>query len=178
MGGAIAFIINIPMSKIENHLFTKQKKLDKIRRPISLLVTLAIIILVLVLAVMIIVPEIGQTFSSLVKQIPLAVQQLQQYLSDISKKNNIVSMIMDELNINWNSIAKTITSYIQNTGGGFVDSGVHLISQIFSRIVTFIIIITFAIYVLFQKKDFYTLKMPINGGFTSLFKGVWCLFGV
>ena len=32
--------------------------------------------------------------------------------------------------------------------------------------------------VLFEKKDFYTAKMPINAVITALFKGSWCLVGV
>ena len=32
--------------------------------------------------------------------------------------------------------------------------------------------------VLFEKKDFYTAKMPINAVITALSKGAWCLVGV
>ena len=32
--------------------------------------------------------------------------------------------------------------------------------------------------VYFEKKDFYTVKMPINAVNTALSKGSWCLVGV
>ena len=41
VGGAIAFVINVPMKSIERHLFAKNGKLAKWRRPVAYLLTLA-----------------------------------------------------------------------------------------------------------------------------------------
>lgn len=37
---------------------------------------------------------------------------------------------------------------------------------------------SWGIPVIFEKKDFYTQKMPVNAGFTAFLDGAWCLFGV
>lgn len=39
-------------------------------------------------------------------------------------------------------------------------------------------LLNYEVYVIFEKKDFYTAKMPINAVITALSKEAWCLVGV
>ena len=41
LGGAIAFILNVPMRAIERQLFPKKRRLNRLRRPLALVLTLA-----------------------------------------------------------------------------------------------------------------------------------------
>ena len=50
LGLAIAFVLNVPMRAIERHLFPKGKRLQKLRRPLALILTLLAVIGVLTLA--------------------------------------------------------------------------------------------------------------------------------
>ena len=55
LGGAIAFVLNVPMNFIERHLFTekvrKNKVADKLARPVSLLSVLCIVVGVLTVVI-------------------------------------------------------------------------------------------------------------------------------
>ena len=44
LGGAIAFILNVPMRAIERHLFAKNRRMNRARRPLALVLTLAAVI--------------------------------------------------------------------------------------------------------------------------------------
>ena len=50
LGGALAFILNVPMRAIERHLFPRNRKGAKLRRPLALVLTLVAVIGVLALA--------------------------------------------------------------------------------------------------------------------------------
>lgn len=82
LGSAMAFILNVPMRAIERGIF--RGAAGKVRRPLSLLLTLIAVIGVLVLASCVIGPGIGEAASSITAQIPYAIQRLQNQLEELS----------------------------------------------------------------------------------------------
>ena len=67
LGGAIAFILNVPMHALENRLFGKLKergKAKKIARPASLVLSILFVIVVIWIVLVVLIPEIGSTFVS------------------------------------------------------------------------------------------------------------------
>lgn len=152
VGGAIAFVINVPMKSIERHLFVKNGKLAKWRRPIAYLLTLAIVIGIITLALVVVIPELGNTISMIVQQVPVAVKAAQKWLTDLPDRYPALAPAVSELNIDWSSLADSIVTFVQNFAAGIVSSGVGIFSGIVSGVVTFVIAFTFSIYVLFQKE--------------------------
>ena len=152
VGGAIAFVINVPMKSIERHLFVKNGKLAKWRRPVAYLLTLAIVIGIITLALVVVIPELGNTISMIVQQVPVAVKAVQKWLTDLPDSYPALAAAVAELNIDWSSLADSIVSFVQNFAAGVVSSGVGIFSGIVSGVVTFVIAFTFSIYVLFQKE--------------------------
>ncbi len=74
LGGGIAFVLNVPMSFFEEKLFynryLKDKKIaNRIARPISLVLTIAVLIGVVVLVMFVVIPELTKTVISLGKTI-------------------------------------------------------------------------------------------------------------
>ena len=69
LGGAIAFVLNVPMNFIQRHLFMekvrKNKVLDKLARPVSLLSVLCIVVGVLTVVIFGVVPQLVNTFGNL-----------------------------------------------------------------------------------------------------------------
>ena len=152
VGGAIAFVINVPMKSIERHLFVKNGKLAKWRRPVAYLLTLALVIGIITLALVVVIPELGNTISMIVQQVPVAVKAVQKWLTDLPDSYPALAPAVAELNIDWSSLADSIVTFVQNFAAGIVSSGVGIFSGIVSGVVTFVIAFTFSIYVLFQKE--------------------------
>ena len=50
LGASIAFVLNVPMRAIERHVFPKERQMDRLRRPLALIFTLAAVIAVLSIA--------------------------------------------------------------------------------------------------------------------------------
>ena len=69
LGGAIAFVLNVPMNFIERHLFTekvrKNKVADNLARPVSLLSVLCIVVGALTVVIFGVVPQLVNTFGNL-----------------------------------------------------------------------------------------------------------------
>lgn len=152
VGGTIAFILNVPMKKIEKHLFTQNKKMEKLRRPAAYILTLVCVIGVITLAMVVVIPELGNTITLLMEQIPTAVKGVQKWLSDIPKQWPALAPAIEELDIDWSSLSSAAVNFVQSIATGLVSSGMGFFSSIVSGVTTFVISFTFSIYVLFQKE--------------------------
>lgn len=152
VGGAIAFILNVPMKKIEKNLFTKQDKYKKLRRPLAYIITLLCVIGILTMAMVVVLPELGDTLVRLMNQIPKAVSGAQELLANIPKQYPALGPAISSLEIDWSSLSNTAVDFVKNIASGVVDSGVGMVSNIIGGVTTFVIGFTFSIYVLFQKE--------------------------
>lgn len=150
LGGAMAFILNVPMRAIERGVF--RGAAGKVRRPLSLLLTLIAVIGVLVLASCVIGPGIGEAASSITAQIPYAIQCLQNQLEQLSAYLPQLQEYLGTLDFNWATISKRALEIAQAWGSGLVNSGGVLIGGVVSGVSTFVIALIFSFYILLQKE--------------------------
>lgn len=152
IGGVIAFILNVPMKKIEKHLPMKNAKTKKFKRPLAYVLTLVCVIGVLALALVVVIPELGNTISMLAEQIPVAIKGAQKWFSELPEKWPALAPAIEELDFDWSSISSTAVAFVQGLATGVVSSGVGFFSGVVSGVTTFAIGFVFSIYVLFQKE--------------------------
>ena len=114
-GGILALFINVPMSGLEKRLkrlFRKARKQpsDKAIHLISFSITLLGVVLVLVLALTLLIPELVQSFHSLYLQIEANIPRWTAYLS---AQNADTGWLMSWLEgINWEQLLHKITAGI------------------------------------------------------------------
>lgn len=167
LGGTIAFILNVPMRQIERHLFTKNPKLQNFRRPVAYLLTLICIIGLIALALLVIIPELGETFKLIIAQIPPAISVLQSLISDLSDKNPAIGNALSSFHLDFASLSSEATSTIQSVASSILNSGIGIFSGLISGITNFVIAFTFSIYILFQKE---TLSRQLKQALYALTK--------
>ena len=150
VGGAIAFVLNVPMSAIERHLPVKKKT----RRPFALLLTLTAMIGVLTLAFCVIGPGIGEAVGSIGRQVPAAIQRLQTQLTELETLLPQLQLLADGLHfeIDWNGLSSRAIAMAQAWGSRLLSSGGGLIGGVVSGVSTFVIGLIFSFYVLLQKE--------------------------
>lgn len=152
LGLAIAFLINIPMSAIENRLFKKvPNRLGKFKRPMSLILAILLVVTVVVIVMVIIIPELGRTFLIIKKSIPGFIAQLQDVLNELIQyfpdlENQIT------FSIDWAAWGKKLFEWIQHGATILAGSTFNVISATFSGVFTFVLALVLAIYVLLQKE--------------------------
>lgn len=152
IGGALAFVLNVPMRAIERHMGTAGGRAAGLRRPAALVLTLLAVIAVLALAGLVIGPGVGEAAMSVVSQIPAAFLRLQDQLNDLSDVLPAIQEWMTEQQIDWDSLTRKALEYAQTVGGSIVTSGGGLIGGVVSGVSTFVIGLIFSFYILLQKE--------------------------
>lgn len=153
LGGAIAFILNVPMRAIERNLMPRAKSAARFRRPMALVLALVGVLGVLALASWVIGPGIAEAVMSIVNQIPLAAKRLQEQLLELEEYLPQLEAIIAELDINWGELSKKAIDLAQDWGSGLLSSGSGLIGGVVSGVSTFVIGLIFSFYILLQKEE-------------------------
>ncbi len=153
LGGAIAFILGVPMRAVERHLFPGERRLNRVRRPLALVLTLAAVVGVLTLASAVIGPGVGEAVMSLARQIPAAVERLQVQLSELEAYLPLLEEWAASLEIDWKGLTERAVGLVQAWGTGLLSSGGGLIGGLVSGVSTFVIGFIFSIYILLQKES-------------------------
>lgn len=157
LGGGIAFILNIPMSFLEEKIFgnrhLKDKKIvKKLSRPVCLILTLAIVIGVVVLVMFVVIPELTRTVISLGRTIQTFIPEAQQFLEKLFTDNKEIQAWLSNLNLDVGRLTDTLMSFFQNSAGNVLNSTMSAIGSIVSGVTTFVIAFVFSCYVLLQKE--------------------------
>lgn len=153
-GGAIAFILNVPMRAIEPHL-PAGKRWRSLRRPLALILTLAAVTGVVTLAVCVVSPGIGDAVRSITGQLPAAVERIQEQLADLETWLPQLETLAADLHLDefdWAALSEKAAALVRDWGGGLVSSGGVLIGGVVSGVSTFVIGLIFSFYVLMQKE--------------------------
>lgn len=151
LGGAIAFILNIPMTKIENYLNKKIKNKKVPIRIISIILSLLIFILIFAFILFLLIPEIIENIEMLISNLPILFDKLENWLINLLDKYPDIQLELKEIfaNNNFETIIPSFLEKLINGAFTFISSFVTGIINIFTSLV-------FSIYVLSQKE--YLLK--------------------
>lgn len=157
IGGMIAFIINVPMKFLERVLFSNKKNkrngyISKIKRPVSLLLTIFIIIGLVTIFMFGIVPEIKNTIVNIEFDIQDTVDSVKIWILDKFQNYSSITDWVNSIDINWNKIVESIVSFFRSGVGNIIDFSFSTVKSIFSGLFTFFIAFVFAIYILLQKE--------------------------
>lgn len=155
VGSGIAFIINIPMSFLEDTLFLHRDYSNKKSwaRPLCLSLTLIIIIGISCAVFFLIIPQLIHSLSMLTTYLPNYFNQLNNILLDLSRQFPYLEEWIPWLKIDSSLIMNKILSISQILGSAFLSSTLNLLGSFINVVLTTIISFIFSIYCLLQKED-------------------------
>ena len=157
LGGAIAFVINVPMSFFEEKLFQNQmmknkKVAQRLARPVSLIITLIVVVSVIGLVVFGVLPKLGDTFISIGKGIQSFMPKAQSWAEGIFHNNKEIKEWLDSLTLDWDKIINEVVKFFTSGASSVLGSTFVVARRIASGITTFVIAFVFACYILLQKE--------------------------
>lgn len=157
LGGAIAFVLNVPMNFIQRHLFPEdkieeRKVIKKLARPLSMLIVLFCVIGIIVLVMFVLIPQLGNTFANLGNSIQAFIPKIQKWAETLFHDNKEIMNWVNHLEFDWNKIMNAGINFLKNGAGSVLDSTIMAAKSIVSGIATFFIAFVFAIYILLQKE--------------------------
>lgn len=152
VGGMIAFVMNIPMTKIEGLLVGKKTpKKRKWARGVAIAITLILFLGIISFTLFLLVPELVNNLKCLAERIPGFLDSIQSWLMQIADNNpNWKAQIIDIAN-NLTS-SNSVQNIVTNSLNSLVDSSKGFIASVTSGITTAVLAIVFAIYLLGQKE--------------------------
>ncbi len=149
LGGVIAFVLNIPMTKIENFLKSKIKKNSKLPvRTLSILISLVIFTVFVSVIAFLLIPELVDNIKLLLSNIPGFVSDIQKWALDLADNYpDVQKQIKDAFNTgtNFNDIAVNVLNYV-------ISGSLSFITSLISGLFTLFTAIVFAVYMLSQKE--------------------------
>lgn len=151
LGGAMAFILNIPLHFLENKLFAKAKK-KKFVRPLSLVLSILFVLAILQIVLVVVIPEIATTFASISKNIEAFLPKLEQWVTDAFPDSEQIGLWIDSLEFNWDKIIQSAVSFLKNGAGNILSSTVTVAKTVINSLMNFFVGFVFACYILLQKE--------------------------
>lgn len=150
LGGAIAFVLSVPMNRIHKRLFGK---LEKAAAPLSLVITLILVLAVLSLVVIVVLPELAGTIAMLGKTLPEKVPILLKKVESLFANNPELVLYIEELeaSLNWEEILNQLVTFFRVGANTMLDSTISVATGIVSGVGTFFIAFVFACYILLQQ---------------------------
>jgi predicted PurR-regulated permease PerM len=150
LGGVMAFILNVPMRRIEQLL--PVKKDNKIRRPLSLCLTLVFVIGLLLLVIFVVLPQLIDTVISLQNSIPAFLAGIKEEAERLFVQNPEIADYINSIEIDWKSFLEKVVGFLSAGAGSVLSSTVSAALSIISGMTAFLIALVFAIYILLQKE--------------------------
>jgi len=156
VGAIIAFILNIPMKKIEEKFFEKWKgKGVAMKRPISLVLSILFVAAVITLVIVAILPQLKATFTTLGNKLPGFFGDMEEMLAELAVAYPALGEQLHDLataEFDWNAILSTIANFLQSGVTNMLNSTVNVASDIIGAVTSAIIGFIFSLYILLQKE--------------------------
>ena len=157
LGGAIAFVLNVPMRFLEEKLFqntkTGEKKwAKKMARPLSFILTVLLVIGIIGIVVFVVVPELGNTILNIGKTLQEFIPQVQTWAVQLFDDNPELVAQIQTMEFEWDKILGSLVDFLRNGAGSVLDTTFAAAKSIVSGVSTFFIAFVFACYILLQKE--------------------------
>ena len=151
LGAAIAFILNVPMRNIERHL-TVFGESGRLRRPVSLVVTILLVTGGLFLVIFVVAPQLVKTFLNLQSSIPVFFAGVRDEAERVFASNPQILEYMNQMEVDWQEVFQNMAAFLKSGAGTMLNTTFSAAVSIVSGVSSFLIGFIFAIYILLQKE--------------------------
>lgn len=151
LGGAMAFILNIPLQFLERKLFYKVRK-KKFVRPVCLVLSILFVVAVIQIVLLVVLPEVVTTFASISKNIEAFLPHLQEWAINTFPDSKQMTAWIQSLEFNWDKIIQTAVDFLKNGASNVLSSTFTVARTVINSLVNFFVAFVFACYILLQKE--------------------------
>lgn len=168
IGLCIAYVVNVIMRPIERLWMKllskcKGKWVEKMKRPICLLLSILLVIGIILAVVFIIMPELSDSVSSLVSMVP-------SYVSEVESWWEALALRLDKYGVELPQFSFDMDKFIQilkDGGTAVLNTTLSATTSIVTAVINIVLALAFSIYVLAQKE---TLKRQSKKVLAKLMK--------
>ena len=160
IGGALAFVLNVPMSFFEKRLFRpspgggrrKRGLPPKAVRILSLLMTLLVVAVIIPVLLLIIVPQLVESMAGLGATIVSAWRRFAAWAEEQFVAYPQIYSWLETLTVDWESLLASVVDFVRSGFGSVLSSTISATKSIVSAVSTVFVAVVFAVYILLQKE--------------------------
>lgn len=153
IGAVIAYVLGIPMGWYEKHFFPKSEKkwIKTLRRPVCMTLSFLTVAAIVTLIVVLVLPQLTDCLQLLFGEVPKALDKAVELIGQLELLPEDIYAWLDE--IDWKNSLVKIGKALLNGVGGLMGTVWQTVSSVFSGIVTCLLSVIFAIYLLYGKEE-------------------------
>lgn len=157
IGICIAFVLNIPMKFFEEKVVGKlTKEKSKLRRPLSLIITIVVLVGLIIGLMTFVIPQLAESCSTLVKNVPEYVDSLEKFMNkNINSKELLSSDVIEEVYNKILSMGQNIIKIIGQVAGTIVSHALDITVGVTSTIINIVMAFIVSIYILLSKEKLF-----------------------
>ena len=168
IGLCIAYVVNVIMRPIERLWMKllskcKGKWVEKMKRPICLLLSILLVIGIILAVVFIIMPELSDSVSSLVSMVPSYAAEVESWWESLALRLDKYGVDLPQFNFNTDKLIQIL----KDGGTAVLNTTLSATTSIVTAVINIVLAIAFSIYVLAQKE---TLKRQSKKVLAKLMK--------
>ena len=166
LGGAIAFILNIPMTAIEKQA-KRMKFKEKLIRPVSMMLSILFVFAIVAVVLVVVIPQLGKTVDSISKGMASFLPKAQTWLEGVFADNQEIVSYIESLEFDWNGFLDQFKDFALSGAGNVISYTMSATMIVINGVVTFFIAFTFSLYLLSQKENLGRQCRKVMGAFLS-----------
>ena len=157
LGGAIAFVLGVPMNYVEHRLFPEERKnssrmMGRLARPVSLVIILVLLFGIMFAVLFLLLPQLGETFANLGDSAQEFLPKVQLWAEGVFRNNEEIMELLGHIEFDWDKITDMGIRFLRSGASNMVGSTILVVREIVSGLAVFFIAFAFACYVLLQKE--------------------------
>lgn len=158
LGIIFAFVLNVLINFIEKRIFGKMKPgkvWNKIKRPISITMSLILVLLIIVFVMNLLIPQLKNSVTLFTDSLPGYKEDVINILNRFDVEETTIEKVSEYLD----NFSKIITDYIKDNSKDVITVTTEVATSVIEIVSKGVITIVFAIYMIAQKE---TLMRQIN----------------
>lgn len=153
----LAFLVNMPMSMIENKLLSHLPLPAKLRRALALVLSFIIVIAAIVFLLFTVIPQLIASVQTLIANIPSFLRNLESFLRNSEWAEPFVDQFTEQIaDINNSTLMEYVQNWLAPQGADYInrilDTLMGTISSVFTSTISFFLSFIFSIYMLNSKE--------------------------
>lgn len=152
LGGAIAFVLNVPMKNIERLLEPAFGGKRLLLRAASIFLSFLMALGIIAFVVMMVIPELADTLTQINAGIPAFLENVNTWILDLTKNYPDIKDFLMSFELNWADITKKALDVVQNAAGNVVSSTWGFTTSVIGGITAAAVGFIFSVYVLAEKE--------------------------
>lgn len=153
LGFALAFILHIPMNFFEEKLFKKLKLKKNVKRFLSFLITIIIVIGLITLTIFVVVPELKNTVMDLTEKFPKLAKNTEKIINEKLYDRPELAIYLEKIEEKTTNINEEVVNFLSKRALKWANSTFYFASSIVGGLISLAIALVFSIYILFGKEE-------------------------